>query len=407
MSRADCEKEWKFGSAGSWNETTETCNCPDGFSGRDDWKEFASCHVDENLADILRMTATASSAFLVALAGYAFIREAVKWDFARVPSPNVSRRFSKKINKNSSVDNGKKSKETSLKNLNSAATNSPTDSNITNVRISKGYTIPIKEKDEEDNNEETEVDFWDLDAEVTEVAPEPEKLARGESPALGFWKKPIRQSSMMTVAESRRFIREWRRKRSTLFVFLWFLGYGVVSLLYFVPFIMPVPQFRGNLIQNVGLALAASQVLTGYYALIVTWYDTLPSVRLYGNLLKMNPLFIKYPRLVYRAVTLMALFIFFTDISLLVIIPAVDESLTDICNDAFLISISGFLFIFLIIASMVSHSVRKVFRQMISAEMKRAEATPGDSKPILEDFDIFKKAINTAWAFVLLAYVAW
>ena len=45
-----CETNWVLGRPGICNEVNRTCDCPDGFSGADDWFVSDACYVDVDLA---------------------------------------------------------------------------------------------------------------------------------------------------------------------------------------------------------------------------------------------------------------------------------------------------------------------------------------------------------------------
>ena len=52
---SECERQWLGGSAGVCNNVTGLCDCPPGFSGRDVWQRFNSCHIRENVIAIVNL----------------------------------------------------------------------------------------------------------------------------------------------------------------------------------------------------------------------------------------------------------------------------------------------------------------------------------------------------------------
>mmetsp|Transcript_5708 Transcript_5708/g.6590 ORF Transcript_5708/g.6590 Transcript_5708/m.6590 type:complete len:534 (+) Transcript_5708:224-1825(+) len=394
MSQSECETVWQFGAAGIWDESSQTCSCPIGFSGRDEWKQFQSCHVDELIATVLRIFAMASSATVILTSLMAYAGQAHRWNFAEKPKVPVPRRLSKLTRK--SVGNG-------IQNSPDIET-TQSSPEFSTKHGSKKYTLPIKDPDQGEK-EESEVDFWDMDGQIEEV-PEPAPVIPEETPTMGLFKKPKRQSSFMSHAESRRYIRDWRRKRSTLFVYIWFFGYGIASFVYLIPMETSSPTFRGNLLQNIGLALAAAQILCGFFAMVLAWYNTLPSVTMYGKLLKINPFFVRYPRFVYFATSFMSYVVFIGSLLLLVVIPEINESLADLCDRLFLVFVLVVLLLFLILATFVSASVKKIFRQMISVTKKKANSLLRDDS-VGDDLATYESALITARLSLIGSYIAW
>lgn len=58
---SDCEFDWFLGQAGVLNETSNSCECTDGFSGRDEWTSSNTCRVNENLSFIMQSISTTVS----------------------------------------------------------------------------------------------------------------------------------------------------------------------------------------------------------------------------------------------------------------------------------------------------------------------------------------------------------
>lgn len=53
----DCEFDLFIGSRGVCNFTLGVCICPSGFSGRDDWSLFNSCHVSDKVSNEFHIVA--------------------------------------------------------------------------------------------------------------------------------------------------------------------------------------------------------------------------------------------------------------------------------------------------------------------------------------------------------------
>ena len=87
-----CETARWFGVAGVCNNATGRCDCPEGYSGSDDWGLYASCHVPVAKQRIMWTVHLGLHAALtmVALAGILWL--AYHWNF--VSAPRLSRRLS-------------------------------------------------------------------------------------------------------------------------------------------------------------------------------------------------------------------------------------------------------------------------------------------------------------------------
>lgn len=81
-SASECERTtWIIGVAGTCNNVTGLCECPPGFTGKDVWENFNSCHIPEDLIRILNVVylvaVVIASAIVFGIIVYVFI----KWQF--------------------------------------------------------------------------------------------------------------------------------------------------------------------------------------------------------------------------------------------------------------------------------------------------------------------------------------
>ena len=79
---AECERsDWIIGVAGTCNNVTGLCDCPEGFTGRDVWASFESCHIPIDLATTLNRAYVVAdgvtSIIIFCILVYVFI----KWQF--------------------------------------------------------------------------------------------------------------------------------------------------------------------------------------------------------------------------------------------------------------------------------------------------------------------------------------
>ena len=95
-------------------------------------------------------------------------------------------------------------------------------------------------------------------------------------------------------------LKERRRKRNTLFMLTLFFVYSLTTVGYFGA------MRTGSAVRsqgvNMGLNLAVSTgftcILWGIWILTCIWFETLPSLRLYGRMFKMNKYVLKVPGIV-------------------------------------------------------------------------------------------------------------
>jgi hypothetical protein len=87
-----CETARWFGVAGVCNNATGRCDCPEGYSGEDDWGYYASCHVPVVKQRIIWTVHLGLHAALTLVAVAGMLWLAYHWNF--MSAPRLSRRLS-------------------------------------------------------------------------------------------------------------------------------------------------------------------------------------------------------------------------------------------------------------------------------------------------------------------------
>ena len=126
--------------------------------------------------------------------------------------------------------------------------------------------------------------------------------ARGFGKSLhsqSFFSPPSSQSDYQTRNSIRgeNSLREWRRKRASLFVliFVCFSYFG--GVLYHLRFLSGFTRSDRDLIQDFGIAVASSGGTLCSVTQFIAWYHTLPNAQRYGRILQINRIIVDNPHL--------------------------------------------------------------------------------------------------------------
>eukprot|EP00510_Aplanochytrium_minuta_P000089 CAMPEP_0184016032 /NCGR_PEP_ID=MMETSP0954-20121128/6689_1 /TAXON_ID=627963 /ORGANISM="Aplanochytrium sp, Strain PBS07" /LENGTH=212 /DNA_ID=CAMNT_0026296979 /DNA_START=199 /DNA_END=834 /DNA_ORIENTATION=+ len=198
-SQSLCERSWFLGAEGVYNVSTSICACPDGYSGNDDWSAFNSCHVNESIAEKLKLAVFISSSAQVVLTVCCLIWVVNKWEFSGTAFSSPSLR---------------KLSKTSVKNKRSS-------SKVSTSKISTGVQNTPRADYEGPGDVEELPDLEDLS--------DDENADRFSK--FNFFRKPRNDGDMSAIREIT-VKREWRRKKGAIFALSFALVYGLVLASY-------------------------------------------------------------------------------------------------------------------------------------------------------------------------------
>ena len=162
--------------------------------------------------------------------------------------------------------------------------------------------------------------------------------------------------------------------------FVFFVLFAVTGVGYNFPFLIVDEEHPngvrrpdiadGNVfayVSTIFLSLAVGFLFAAFNSLLVTWYNTLPSVRRYGALLGMNPLFVKYPGLIYQVSRYSMIWVFIFTIPLLTLAPILDPQFQPTSDLIWQIMVIVSLTIYYVSIFTVANTLSKIFRDTIAA----------------------------------------
>jgi len=351
----DCEREKFLGRAGTCDNVTGVCVCPDGYWGNDDWSKMNSCHVPVDVQRGLWMAVIASASLTVLLGLGTLFYLSVLWDFVRI-------KFSKELVRTDSASTG--------------TTRMGGDSDVSRRRSGNEQHQPLKKQ-----------------------------------------KSFLRPPSVRTAPSQRSGIRMseedmWHQQRNTLFAVLLLVLYGLGVLAYAVPFFFDQFRFQHNWYQNLGLSIAFTCYFCGLWTLVYVWYRTLPSLKSYADLFELNSFIIDYPVTVRWVSKGYGLICFVTCITCVFIVPLIAQYVEEAANlqdalvridDVFLALLLFLFLLFVVFYTTLLVTLKKLFGRLKGLVQEAERAT--QSQVLQDEKSKIRKTLRTVNA-MLIAHVA-
>jgi len=158
----------------------------------------------------------------------------------------------------------------------------------------------------------------------------------------------FRKPTNTSKASLRHEVLEWRRHRNYLVVLILLMLYSGSGLLLTVPYFFGRYRFEGNVYQNIAAATLAPGMLGGLWMVSNSWYQSLPELRHFQNLINLKSWLIRHPSFVGNFMATQVAAIVLVAIGTLFVGPLVDSSQETlrVLNTVFLGSLVFFLILY-------------------------------------------------------------
>ncbi|CAK9106449.1 Hypothetical protein SCF082_LOCUS49578 [Durusdinium trenchii] len=346
-----CEYASLLGAAGTCDGGS--CVCPPGFHGKDDYEEFASCHVNKTvqttfytISMVLGVTLLVHSlvGFLFLLQHWGFLRkgyEAAESGEALVVSFHTVHSGASKKKKDKGRHGSWIARKLSMVKAPSVVRR------LTGGSLGGGLDRSLGVGGGSCSMLETGQD---------PTSPEDNIPIEAEAD-----KGPQRKGSYRRTRYSK-IIRE--RQQRTLICMMLFMVYGLGLTIYYAPTYQDNFRFDGTGLQDVGSAVAVSSLFTAFWLVSYMWFKSLPNVHLYGRLFNIHSFILMYPHFVRMAtivnITIINLLIFI----FVLIVPQARPDLRSVSNDVVLNVMMVFTITFLSYFFFLLTIIRRVFAQL-------------------------------------------
>jgi len=184
------------------------------------------------------------------------------------------------------------------------------------------------------------------------------------------------------------------RQKWTLASLVMLMTYALGIFTYLLYLVAGVKRYEQNLVQDLGLWLAATSIIIGLWTFVNVWFMRLPPLKLYGKLFNIDSILIRKPGII-RVFTFARVFVFSVlNLFLLVLIThAIDNSpeLRFNLDTAFLTVLAGQIFDFIVFSLFLSFSLRSLFLQLkiLSEDAVKRGITSG------VEMEEFQRALDT------------
>mmetsp|Transcript_15391 Transcript_15391/g.17423 ORF Transcript_15391/g.17423 Transcript_15391/m.17423 type:complete len:450 (-) Transcript_15391:934-2283(-) len=334
----ECEQEWLFGSRGVFNSSSGECICPEGYSGKDDWGEFGSCHVDVELALTIKKAFLGLCALQVALVLILLRNTNKNWGFTFFELPSIP--WIKYGSKDGS-DGG---------DVNLEETGSVIEASDLSKTVGENDISQQGNSSYPDGRTRYKICCFVLQGHHIFITPE---YVTG------------------SMIQNLRLERDYQRKKGALVSMNIFVSWGCFffAIMIFQVGDDPWRKYDEDVFRRtfIGFLLTclSTAIFASFYYLVMSLYKTLPSVRLYGKLLNMSFLLAARPALVFHVGIFAILSVFILGLVFLTLLPVMYLEYQSQFNIVFLCWSVIVILIFAIIFTVLLLEIRRTFNQMI------------------------------------------
>jgi hypothetical protein len=312
-----------FGVVGSCIEASEHvetpfCQCPEGFSGIDDWATYDDCHVDERARLAVHMLVLATSILALIVSGTALRWLRSRWSFGSQRVARVSRLMS--------------------------MTRVPTH-HLAGLRSTNGG-----------GGDQSLDGRSQYSVNSAPLASQRKSILR----------TPRRRSGVMTrdnLAD-----RKWRKQRNILLVLYLYVLFASTTVAAYVCLLLGLAD---NIAYMVLVATFSPSMLAGMWMLGYTWYKSMPSVRMFGAMFAESSILSRYPNLVLRALWTNIVLAYLTSHLLLWVLPLIFPQHRQAFQLAFLCVMAGFVLVYCIVLHLICSLLRSCFNQLDQGSSRR------------------------------------
>lgn len=172
---------------------------------------------------------------------------------------------------------------------------------------------------------------------------------------------------------------KWRLKRDSLGICFVIVLFNLTSLGSELPFVLHgtfsgeeeeerFTMRKGEPWINIGLALSTCFSISTCYLLLISWYNTLPSVLVHRALFQLNMLLVRYPLLIYRVAMFNIIGIWLVQAVVLVIVPlTTPNDIYFLVTQIYVATNLSFPLVFGVLQYIVIGGVIKIYRGGIEA----------------------------------------
>lgn len=295
------------------------CQCPDGFSGHDDWGTYDDCHIDERtrLAMHMLVLATSLLALIVSVTALRMLRS--RWSFGRQRVASTGSRL------------------------------------MSLARSPGRYVATLRQSQGTDPNFDNRSQY---SATSTPLASQRMSIVRA----------PRRRSGVM--ARDNLVARKWRKQRNILIVLYIYVLFAATCV---TAYALALLGYANSIAYMVLVATFSPSVLASMWMLGYTWYKSMPSVRVFGSMFAERSILSHFPNLVMRAMLTNITLAYITSHLLLWGLPLAFPEHRQTFQLAFVYAMAGFVLVYCIVLHWICSLLRSCFMQLDEASNRRQD----------------------------------